>query len=153
MELNRKNFYFLSFILSSLWFLFFWIFPTLTFAQSISCTSCEGEWCSSSTQVGVIIKDGVMTKNYSSQVSFFCQSCTGYTLRVAFDDGYGKKYIREEGAQDGGKSLNFDFQALNPADGRILLSFELSATGQTGFQIVNSFSCSLIFDDFPKKSK
>jgi hypothetical protein len=151
MELNRKKFYFLSFILSSLWFLFFWIFPTLTFAQSISCTSCEGEWCSSSTQVGVIIKDGVMTKNYSSQVSFFCQSCTGYTLRVAFDDGYGKKYIREEGAQDGGKSLNFDFQALNPADGKILLSFELSATGQTGFQILNSFSCSLIFDDFPKK--
>jgi hypothetical protein len=70
---------------------------------------------------------------------------------VAFDDGYGKKYIREEGAQDGGKSLNFDFQALNPADGKILLSFELSATGQTGFQIVNFFSCSLIFDDFPEK--
>ncbi len=92
-----------------------------------------------------------MTKNYSAQVSFFCQGCTGYTLRVAFDDGYGKKYIREEGAQDGSKSLNLDFQALNPADGKILFSFELSATGQTGFQVVDSFSCSLVFDDFPEK--
>jgi hypothetical protein len=151
MELNNKKFCSLSLIISFFGFLFFLLFPSLTFAQSISCTSCEGEWCSSSSQVGVIMNDGIMTKDYLSQVSFFCQSCTGYTLRVAFDDGYGKKYIREEGAQEDGKSLNLDFQALNPADGKILLSFELSATGQTGFQIVDSFSCSLIFDDFPEK--
>ncbi|GBD03831.1 hypothetical protein HRbin19_01130 [bacterium HR19] len=126
-------------------------FVKFVFAQSISCTSCKDEWCSSSTQVGVITQDSAITKNYSVQVSFSCSGCSQYKLRVAYDDSFGKKYLVEKNISDGDNTQEINFQNLDVSDGKILMSFEVSSTSASGYQTLSFFTCNIFYDDYPKR--
>jgi len=127
------------------------IFVKSIFAQSISCTSCKDEWCSSSTQVGIINQDNIITKNYSVQVSFSCSGCSQYKLRIAYDDSLGKKYIVEKNISDGDNAQEINFQNLYVSDGKILISFEVSSTSASGYQTLSFFTCNIFYDDYPKR--
>ncbi len=124
-------------------------FPTLK-AQTIECRSCEENFCSRITQVGLIKQDETEERNYNLQVTFFCSGCTGYTIRVAFDDSFKKVYIIEKTGQDGLQSISVSLNNFFISDGDVSLSFELSSTGTSGYTTVDSFSCRVIYDDYPK---
>lgn len=113
----------------------------------ISCVSCNQDFCSSITQIGSVSG----SKIYSTEITISCKNCAGNTMRIAFDDSYGKRYIKEEQInQDGEINYKLDLQNFFISDGVILISFELSSTGTSGYTVISELSCQLIYDDYPK---
>lgn len=146
MNMSFKFFSYKSFFFTHLFFSILLAQSSRVFAE-ISCDSCQDNFCSSITQIGFV--DG--SKIYSFDVTLSCSNCSGYTIRIAFDDTRGKKYIKEESiSQDGQKSYKIDLQNFYISDGLISVFFEQSSTGTSGYQIVSDFSCQVFYDDYPK---
>ena len=117
----------------------------------MKCTSCSGDFCSPTTTFGISVEEGIEKKNYSLSVSLSCSDCSGYTIRVFFDDGRGKTYMTESQAKEGEQKLSINLSGFDISDGLVLIGFELSITGQQGFDIADTFSCNIYFDDYPDK--
>ena len=59
--------------------------------------------------------------------------------------------MTEQQANEGEQKLNINMSGFDVSDGLVLIGFELSITGDQGFNIADSFSCNIYFDDYPDK--
>ncbi len=121
-------------------------------AGEISCLSCSSEqFCSPSTVVGVIREDGSEIRKYSLPITFSCSECSGRVLRVYFDDGTRKEYVKEEkNISEGENSTTLNFSGFEITDGHVDVTFELSVTSPEGYKVEDNFICKVYYDDYPE---
>lgn len=130
-------------------FLFDLVFAVGDSLSDVRCLSCSGDFCSSSTKIGVLDDSG--NRNFSLEITVECQNCAGRSMLISLNDTVTKKRIKEDKVErDGEKKYTLGFQNLVLSDGIVSVIFELVAVGTAGYETVSSFSCNVFYDDYPE---